>query len=226
MLKVSEIFGPSIQGEGVLVGTPSIFLRLAGCSLRCQWCDTKYAFGEGKPMPNEDIVDEIFSRCPRGISIVDIVITGGEPLEQSEELHEFLAYLFSVRRFSVTVETNGYHPPIEKFRSKLFWSVSPKLPSSGAYRPIAELPFFRYRGMGNSQWKFVVADFQDLRILREFFDFGWRLPNVVIQPCSAEGSLSYSELIAAVRDVLWRAGYSARVIPQAHVIAWGQQRGV
>src|SRR4029434_5779554 len=85
-LLVNEIFH-SIQGESTLAGRPCVFVRLTGCDLRCSWCDTEYAFYEGRKRPIEDIIAEVAAyNC-------DLVeVTGGEPLLQPH-LHDLIARL-------------------------------------------------------------------------------------------------------------------------------------
>lgn len=117
-LKIREIFW-SFQGEGLRVGIPSVFIRLAGCSLGCDFCDTRYALEDRNPVPIGDIftkVDSLIRRFPAS----QAVITGGEPLEQN--LETLVAMLKDRRRY-IAVETNGIHfqnLPID------WWTVSPK----------------------------------------------------------------------------------------------------
>ncbi|MGA7951710.1 MAG: radical SAM protein, partial [Thiobacillaceae bacterium] len=78
MLTINEIFH-SIQGESTLAGTPCVFVRLTACDLRCSWCDTPYAFTEGRKMAVDDVVAQVLaSECPL------VEITGGEPLLQPD----------------------------------------------------------------------------------------------------------------------------------------------
>ena len=124
MLKVSEIFW-SAQGEGLNSGIPAIFVRLAGCSLRCPYCDTRRAWTRGRELETAAIVaaaDELRAAYPRSL----LVLTGGEPLEQ--DLKGLLAAL-KRRKYFVAVETNGLH-----FQDLPFdWcTVSPK--DAAAYR--------------------------------------------------------------------------------------------
>jgi len=118
MLKISEVFW-SAQGEGVRSGVPSIFVRLAGCKLRCPYCDTRGAWSRGRRMSVEAVVAAI-----DGLKVTypqaRLVLTGGEPLEQ--DLRE-LAAAFRRRSLFTAVETNGLHfqdLPID------WWTVSPK----------------------------------------------------------------------------------------------------
>jgi len=86
-VRVSEIFY-SIEGEGIEIGRPEVFIRLVGCNLRCEWCDTKYAFNDGEEVNIDEIIQEIRRYPCRNVSI-----TGGEPLLQREELLELIRRL-------------------------------------------------------------------------------------------------------------------------------------
>ena len=89
MLSVNEIFY-SIQGESTYAGKPCVFVRLAGCDLRCTWCDTAYAFSEGQKMSVEDVLQQVDRY---GTLLVEV--TGGEPLLQEEVyplMHKLIEY--------------------------------------------------------------------------------------------------------------------------------------
>ena len=99
MLKINEIF-KSIQGESSHTGLPCIFVRLTGCNLRCTYCDTEYAFYEGKEMTESEVVNAV-ERF--GISLVEI--TGGEPLLQ-KDVYSLMQTLLD-KKFTVMLETGG-----------------------------------------------------------------------------------------------------------------------
>lgn len=117
-LKINDIFW-SFQGEGLRAGFPSIFLRLAGCSIQCQYCDTKYSWTEGNYIKIIDIISKIDyyrEKYPES----QIVITGGEPLEQ--DLSKIVNEL-KKRGYFISIETNGINfQDIELD----WWSISPK----------------------------------------------------------------------------------------------------
>jgi len=98
-LTVNEIFH-SIQGESTRAGMPCVFVRLTGCNLRCEWCDTAYAFHEGQKMSIDEIAEQVDSH---GCDLVEI--TGGEPLLQ-EGVHALIADLLD-RGKTVMIETSG-----------------------------------------------------------------------------------------------------------------------
>ncbi len=127
MLKVSEIFW-SAQGEGLNSGTPAIFIRLAGCSLHCPYCDTRRAWSGGRDMGTDAIAaaaDELKAAFPGSM----LVLTGGEPLEQ--DLGQLLKTLKGKKHF-VAVETNGLHFQDLPFN---WWTVSPKDVSAFRVQP-------------------------------------------------------------------------------------------
>jgi organic radical activating enzyme len=125
-LKTIEVF-TSVQGEGLRQGEPTIFVRLAGCNLRCSFCDTKSAWREGRDRTVADIAAEI-ARLHRGFPARWVCLTGGEPLKQ-----DIRPLVLRLKRdgLSVQIETNGTFEP----RAGADWySVSPK-PPAYAFHP-------------------------------------------------------------------------------------------
>ncbi|HYA15248.1 MAG TPA: radical SAM protein [Syntrophales bacterium] len=122
MLKVNEIFY-SIQGESSYVGLPCVFVRLTGCNLRCSYCDTRYAYEEGKDLEIGDIIDQVTPYCCRLVEI-----TGGEPLVQKETPD--LIYRLLEKGFEVLLETNG-SIDISTIDIRCVKIVDIKCPSSG-----------------------------------------------------------------------------------------------
>ncbi len=163
---VNEIFH-SIQGEGLLAGTPSVFIRLAGCPLQCKWCDTKYAWdaNEGEELPIPEIVNKIVHWPCRFV-----VITGGEPMVNPQLAD--LAKAIKERNKHITIETAGI-----KFVAGLacdLMSISPKLSNSGrkeASSKKAPDPFFSSIRQLIRQYpyqlKFVVDSADDLPEIQE-----------------------------------------------------------
>jgi 7-carboxy-7-deazaguanine synthase len=133
----------SIQGEGKYTGTPSIFIRLAGCNLRCVFgntrCDTPYSSFELEK-PKWDTVESLFEdfmtlyKQNNGVS--HVVITGGEPLLHKDQVKEFITLIQKEHNFIITIETNGTLPAIMPWEDDDYvnyvdlWSVSPKLSTS------------------------------------------------------------------------------------------------
>jgi 7-carboxy-7-deazaguanine synthase len=121
-LRVIEIYA-SIQGESTRAGLPCTFVRLAGCPLRCRWCDTVYSFSGGEPMTTDEITDEIDGH---GIGLIEL--TGGEPLAQpgAPELLRVLCDRYS----QVLLETSGSFP-IEELDPRVGVIMDMKAPGSG-----------------------------------------------------------------------------------------------
>ena len=98
-LKINEIFY-SIQGESLLAGKPTVFVRTAACNLRCTYCDTRYSFWQGKVMPLEAIMAEVRKHETRYVCL-----TGGEPLGQ-RGIYPLMQRLLD-EKYTVSLETNG-----------------------------------------------------------------------------------------------------------------------
>ena len=122
MLKVNEIFY-SIQGESSKAGLPCVFVRLTYCNLRCTYCDTEYAFYEGKDYSVDEIIEEV-----KKYSCKLVEVTGGEPLVQNES-KELMKQLCD-KGFEVLLETAG-NMPIEDIDKRVKIIMDLKCPSSG-----------------------------------------------------------------------------------------------
>lgn len=210
-----EIFY-SLQGEGARVGTPAVFLRLAGCNLSCTWCDTKHSWGAGMELSAEAVAQRL-----QAYSCRHLVITGGEPLLQQEELEQLLELLPA--DYVIEIETNGSVVPSRALRRRVdWWNVSPKLRHSGndagtalnfdALETFAELP--------NVWFKFVVqgeADWRDIDALE--------LPQhqIMLMPCAS----TRAELAAArpaVAEMCLQHG--VRLGERLHLVLWDTKKGV
>ena len=122
MIKVNEIYF-SIQGESSKAGLPCVFVRLTYCNLRCSYCDTEYAFFEGKYLSIEEIVSEV-----KKYNCQLVEITGGEPLVQNESL--LLMTSLADDGFEVMIETGG-SLPIKEIDPRVMIIMDLKCPSSG-----------------------------------------------------------------------------------------------
>lgn len=121
-MKINEIF-KSIQGESSFAGIPTVFVRLTGCNLRCQWCDTKYAYDEGVDLTVDDVIDKIAD-----LGLKSVEVTGGEPLLQ-EEVYELMDRLLDVG-YKVFIETNG-SIDLGRVDKRVIKIVDIKCPGSG-----------------------------------------------------------------------------------------------
>ena len=146
MLKVNEIYY-SIQGESTKAGLPCVFIRLTYCNLRCSYCDTEYAFYEGKDLSVEEILTEV-----KKYNCKLVELTGGEPLVQSESLG--LMKLLCDNGYEVLLETGG-SLPIEHIDQRVKIIMDLKTPSSkmekkNLYENISSLKI-------NDEVKFVLG---------------------------------------------------------------------
>ncbi len=150
ILQVSEIFY-SIQGESTYSGLRCIFIRLAGCNVRCEWCDTKYANDEWTEMSIEDIMGVI-----KGWDCKLVEVTGGEPLMQRNSIE--LMQSLIMRGYKVLLETNGIEP-INNVPLEVTVIMDMKCPSSG----VSERNYYDNVGLLklNDEIKFVIADRRD-----------------------------------------------------------------
>jgi 7-carboxy-7-deazaguanine synthase len=227
-VRIAEIY-TSIQGEGFLTGTPSVFVRASGCNLRCRYCDTPHASWrpEGDDLSVDEILEQIDERRPYS----HVVVTGGEPMLFAELVP--LCDRLGDRNLHVTVETAGtlYLP----LRCDLM-SISPKLTNS---TPIALSPRWVQRheqtrhsptvirrliGEYQCQFKFVVHSRDDadevLRYLRAFPEIDRR--RVMLMP---EGT----ERARLKRTAEWLAAYCVdhqlAFCPRRHIEWFGHKRG-
>jgi len=156
VLTVNEIFY-SIQGESTRAGEPCVFVRLTACDLRCSWCDTPYAFYEGRKMAVDDVVAAVQQYgCPL------VEITGGEPLLQ-EDVYPLMARLVAHGR-TVMLETGG-HRPIARVPPEVVRIVDVKCPGSGeaARNDWSNLD----RLAAHDEVKFVIRDRRDYDYARD-----------------------------------------------------------
>jgi 7-carboxy-7-deazaguanine synthase len=123
-MRINEIFY-SLQGEGIQMGLPTVFIRTTGCNLRCKWCDTKYAYEEGEEIDCKDLPNHI-----RIFSTKYVCITGGEPLQQKDTPK--LIDMLCSKGYELCLETNG-SISIEGLpkTDSLIISLDIKCPSSG-----------------------------------------------------------------------------------------------
>jgi 7-carboxy-7-deazaguanine synthase len=156
VLTVNEIFY-SIQGESTRAGRPCVFVRLTACDLRCSWCDTEYAFYEGRKRSLDDVVTEVERYdCPL------VEITGGEPLLQ-DDVYPLMEQLLDRGR-TVLLETGG-HRPIGRVPREVIKIVDVKCPGSGE---ADKNDWTNLRALApHDEVKFVVKDRTDYEFARD-----------------------------------------------------------
>lgn len=156
MLKVNEIY-LSVQGESSYTGLPCVFIRLTGCNLRCIWCDTAYAFYEGKSMSIDEIVGKV-----KNFGVKLIEITGGEPLMQ-ENVYPLMNGLIE-KGFQVLLETGG-SLSLEKVPRDIIKIMDIKCPGSGEHKNnnLDNLKFLETK----DEVKFVILNRHDYEWSRD-----------------------------------------------------------
>jgi 7-carboxy-7-deazaguanine synthase len=223
-LKIAELFY-SLQGEGSLVGVPSVFIRSSGCNLRCAWCDTPYTSWqpEGVELGLDQIVDEVGAHPAR-----HVVITGGEPMIQPEIVP--LTARLRALGMHITIETAGtVFQPVECD----LMSISPKLSNSTPGGSLAE-PHDRLRiqpgvllelmARYEYQLKFVVeepGDLEEIRALMEALDAPRE--RVILMPEGTEPA-RLAERGQWLAEICKEEGL--RFSPRLHIDLWGHRRGV
>ena len=213
MLTVNEIFH-SIQGESTFVGEPCVFVRLTACDLRCSWCDTPYAFHEGRKMSVEDVLGEVEKY---GCSTVEV--TGGEPLLQSD-VYPLMSRLLETGK-RVLLETGG-HRSIADVPAGVVRIVDVKCPGSGESDKMDWENLNRVTA--SDQVKFVIKDRADYEFARAVVrreSLNQRVAAVLFSP--VHGIMSAQELA----EWMLADRLPVRLQLQAHKFIWSPDtRGV
>jgi 7-carboxy-7-deazaguanine synthase len=213
-LQVNEIFF-SIQGESSYAGRPCAFIRLAGCNLRCSYCDTRYAYEEGSVQEISDIEQQIRSF---GCRLVEI--TGGEPLLQAET-PELIRTLLD-RRYTVLMETNG-SLDIGCIDKRCIRIVDVKCPSSGESKKnrLENLAIIT----PNDEVKFVIGDRGDFEYAKDVISTHLS-GRSGLQPPLISPVFSRMDPESLARWIL-EDHLDVRLQIQLHKIIWGaEKRGV
>jgi len=222
-----EIFS-SIQGEGVSMGVPSVFVRLSGCNLHCAWCDTKYTWDWTQYDPQREIIvlnaDDIARRVSAA-GIHNVVITGGEPLLQQRSLG-LLGSLLKDQHHRIEVETNGTIAPQPAFAPLVDqWNVSPKLVNSGNTTVEREVPAVLswFAAQPAAYFKFVVTDPSDL-VEVDALAHRYSVPadRILLMP-EGRDPATLTERSQWLVERCREHGY--RFTTRLHVLLWGDKRG-
>lgn len=248
-ININEIFGPTIQGEGLYTGVPSIFVRLNGCNLRCAFangsiCDTPYTSHHSEkttPIDTAEAANKIKEILDENPYVNHVVITGGEPMLQQRALCELLDYLPWVH---ITIETNGSIKPIIEPDKDIYWSVSPKLSNSCCFngtdvsetaQKTHEKNRINYEAVAtmmetsDGQLKFVYSGEETEAYIHEYLSelskfIGRKIPwEVMIMP-EGQTNEQITHSMKACVDAAIRNGW--RVADRLHIRIWGDKRGV
>ena len=207
-LNITEIFYP-LQGEAKEVGIPTVFVRLTGCPLRCNYCDTAYAFKGNNPLSIQHILDEIAQ-----YNTQYVCVTGGEPMAQSNCLKLLDALIEN--EYKVSMETSG-SIDIAPVNSKVSIVMDIKTPSS------TEEHQNRYENLSilknKDQLKFVIASRSD---------FDWCTE--ILENHEVESEVLFSPVYESLRPVeladwILEKKLNVRLQVQLHKILWGDQKG-
>ena len=228
-MRISELFA-SIQGEGILSGVPSLFIRTSGCNLRCHWCDTPYT--SWSPEGDDWTVDRILAWVRAQAHYRHVVVTGGEPMIQPQ-LPELTRALRD-DGLHITIETAG---TVDAPVACDLMSLSPKLRNS--------TPFEREGGIHARRHEELRIQPDVLRRLAR--DFDYQLKFVVCSPEDLDQVASVAAIVEAPpeRVLLMPEGFETGVLherslwlaevckehgyrfcPRIHVMLWGPRRGV
>ena len=206
-MKIYSIFR-SIQGEGITIGAPTVFIRTSGCPLRCTYCDTTQAFEKGEEMSLDDIVARV-----EKLKTKTLCLTGGEPLAQKDSyklIHRLLA-----KRFVVVVETSGAIPLDEMpCDENLSISMDIKCPSSGES---AKMVYSNIELLGpTDQLKFVISDKVDYDFAKDVVKEYEPKCEMIFTPVGGTDLKDLAERV--LKD-----GLEVRVLPQLHKFIWGDE---
>jgi 7-carboxy-7-deazaguanine synthase len=241
-IPISEVFGTTIQGEGALIGKPTVFVRTGGCDYRCQRCDTLYAVlpehrAEWKPMTTQEIFAEI-ERLAGGIPIL-VTLSGGnpamQPLEELLDLGHEAGYTFAI-------ETQG--SIAQPWFAKLdYLTLSPKAP--GMQNPgvtdwerldhcISSAGHSENRRGPQICLKIVVFDEEDYQYARHvnsryptiplYLQAGNHTPPHKADKIDSAGILKRMDWL--IQRTITDHWHTVTVLPQLHTLLWGNQRGV
>ena len=226
-LVVSEVFGPTFQGEGPSLGRRAAFVRLGRCNLACSWCDTPYTWRWEDHDPDVELRSVATGQVLADVMAMRtglLVVTGGEPLLQQQALPGLLEGARALG-MQVEVETAGTivpAPDVDRLVNR--WNVSPKLASSGnpverRHKPDALRAF---QATGRASFKFVVADAAELDEVAQIVE-EHLLTDVWIMPEGTDAAAITDRMRALAAPVLER-GWN--LTTRLHVLLWGDRRGV
>lgn len=220
-MQITEIF-KSIQGESTHAGLPCVFVRLTGCNLRCNWCDSEYTFTGGHRMTIEEVESEVEILSPAG-GLVEM--TGGEPMLQEREVIPLMQRLLR-SGYTVLLETSGERP-LEHVPAAVIKIVDVKCPNSG------EPDTFDLENLEalqpHDEVKFVLSDRTDYEFARDFVvrhDLSSRVKAVLFSPAfskEASGARDSTHCLLDPRELAeWMLAdnVSARLGLQIHKFIW------
>lgn len=232
-LPISEIFGPTIQGEGALVGKKTIFLRTWGCDNKCSWCDTKYSWDGQEPPDSMTLgkISEDIERIAYESGCRHLTLTGGNPCIHGENMG-YLLQMLKLGGFTISLETQGTAlPPWLAVLDSV--TISPKPPSSS--NPTGQGQLERFIAAARKMHipysiKIVVFDDGDYEYSKEIRKAFALTDEFFLQPGNPRGTFNLAESMARYESLVDKVlkdpdMNNARVLPQLHTWLWGDGRG-
>jgi 7-carboxy-7-deazaguanine synthase len=212
----------SVQGESSFAGLPCIFVRFAGCNLRCAWCDSEYTFTGGKPFMQEQVLEQIAALEPCKL----VEFTGGEPMLHAKELLPLMDELLG-RGYTLMIETSGERP-LKDVPNAVHKIVDVKCPGAGS-----AANSFRMENLDaltkNDEVKFVLTDRADYEFARSFIaehDLQSKAGGMLLSPAFSKAPSPFRTVENATLDprvlVEWMMedGIDARLSLQIHKFIW------
>ena len=212
----------SVQGESSFAGLPCIFVRLAGCNLRCAWCDSEYTFTGGKPFTADEIVAQIEALAPCKL----VEFTGGEPMLQSRELLPLMHRLIA-EGYTLMMETSGERP-LGDVPAEVHKIVDVKCPGAGS-----AANSFRMTNLealtSRDEVKFVLSHRADYDFAKAFIaehNLASRVASILLSPAFSKDPSPLRTTENATLDprtlVEWMMadGIDARLSLQIHKFIW------
>ena len=212
----------SVQGESSFAGLPCIFVRFAGCNLRCAWCDSEYTFTGGKPFTQDEVIAQVEALAPCRL----VEFTGGEPMLQARELLPLMNELLA-RGYTLMMETSGERP-LDLVPRVVHKIVDVKCPGAGS-----AANSFRLENLAaltpSDEVKFVLSDRADYDFAREFIArYGLRekVGGILLSPAFSKSPSPLRTVANATLDprtlVEWMMadGVDARLSLQIHKFIW------
>jgi len=223
-LYLIEIY-KSVQGESSFAGRPCIFVRLAGCNLRCSWCDSEYTFTGGYKLSDDEIIAEIAKLVP--VKLIEF--TGGEPLLQERELIPLMERLLA-QGYELMIETSGERP-VDSVPKAVHKIVDVKCPGSG------ESGRFSMTNLASltdrDELKFVITNRDDYEFARDFIRTNAlesRGAQILLSPAFSKTpspERSTTNCLLDPRELVeWMLadGLNARLSLQIHKYIWEPQK--
>jgi 7-carboxy-7-deazaguanine synthase len=238
-MPVHEIFGPTIQGEGMVVGQKTMFVRTGGCDYSCAWCDSAFTWnGEAKAdmMTAQDVFDKLMElgKTDEGLNFNHVTISGGNPALIGQPMEDLIALLHE-QGIKLGLETQG------TFWKDWFYdiddlTISPKPPSSGMKTDFGKLDAIveKLKEAGtNFTLKVVVFDDTDFEYAKEVYTrYNPSIFYVSVGNEDAKEEGDISGRLLRQLDWLWNkvletpVANNWRPLPQLHTLVWANKRGV